>query len=79
MYLHLSQTCVLEKDEVIGVFDMDTATISPESRRFLRESERKGRLRSVAKDIPKSFVLTADTVYLASLAPVSIRGHLEEF
>ena len=78
MFLHLSQTCVLEKENVIGVFDMDTATISPESRRFLRESERKGRLRSVAKDLPKSFVLTSDLVYLASLSPISIRGHLEE-
>ncbi|MBO5778896.1 MAG: DUF370 domain-containing protein [Clostridia bacterium] len=78
MFLHLSQTCVLEKDEVIGVFDMDTATISSETRRFLRGSEQSGKLRSVAKDIPKSFVLTADTVYLAQPSPTSLRGHLEE-
>ena len=78
MFLHLSQDCVIDKEDVIGVFDMDPATISPESRRFLRESERKGCLLSVAKDLPKSFVLTSKTVYLASTAPVSIRGHLEE-
>ncbi|MBQ8288922.1 MAG: DUF370 domain-containing protein [Clostridia bacterium] len=78
MFLHLSQTCVLDKRDVIGVFDMDTATVSPDSRRFLRECERKKKLHSVAKDIPKSFVLTENVVYLASLAPGSIRGHLEE-
>ena len=78
MFLHLSQTCVLEKDEVIGVFDMDTATVSFETRRFLRSTEQSGHLRSVAKDIPKSFVLTADTVYLAQPSPTSLRGHLEE-
>ena len=78
MFLHLSQDCVLDKRDVIGVFDMDTATVSPETRRFLRESERSGRLRSVARDIPKSFVLTQDKVYLASLSPNSLRGHLEE-
>lgn len=78
MFLHLSPTCVLDKRDVIGVFDMDTATVSPDSRRFLRESEQKKKLRSVAKDIPKSFVLTENAVYLASLAPTSIRGHLEE-
>lgn len=78
MFLHLSPTCVLEKDEVIGVFDMDTATISSETRRFLRGSEQSGILRSVARDLPKSFVLTANTVYLAQPSPVSLRGHLEE-
>ncbi|MGM9648112.1 MAG: extracellular matrix regulator RemB [Eubacteriales bacterium] len=78
MFLHLSQACVLDKRDVIGVFDMDTATISPDSRKFLRESERKKRLHSVAKDIPKSFVLTENAVYLASPSPGSIRGHLEE-
>ena len=78
MFLHLSQTCALEKDAVIGVFDMDTATISPETRRFLRGSEQSGHLRSVARDLPKSFVLTKDTVYLAQPSPTSLRGHLEE-
>lgn len=78
MYLHLSQTCVLDKEEVIGVFDMDTATVSPETRRFLRNCEQSGHLRSVARDLPKSFVLTANTVYLAQPSPASLRGHLEE-
>lgn len=78
MFLHLSGSCVLEKTDVIGVFDMDTATMSPDTRHFLREMERTKRLRSVAKDIPKSFVLTEKATYLASLAPGSIRGHLEE-
>ena len=78
MFLHLSPTCVLDKNDVIGVFDMDTATMSPDSRHFLREMERTKQLHSVAKDIPKSFVLTENAVYLASAAPGSIRGHLEE-
>jgi hypothetical protein len=69
---------VVDKEDVIGVFDMDTSTISPETRRFLRGSEQAKRLRSVAKDIPKSFVLTENTVYLAQPSPTSLRGHLEE-
>ncbi len=77
-FLHLSPDCALDKRHVIGVFDMDTATVSPETRRFLRESERQGKLRSVARDLPKSFVLTDSRVFLASTAPQSLRGHLEE-
>ena len=44
MFLHLSGSCVLEKTDVIGVFDMDTATMSPDTRHFLREMERTKRL-----------------------------------
>ncbi len=76
MYLHLSPECALDKRDVIGVFDMDTATVSPDSRKFLRDAERQGKLRSVARDLPKSFVLTDDKVYLASTAPASLRTHL---
>jgi hypothetical protein len=78
MYLNIGNDMSVRDKHIIGVFDMDTATISSETRRFLRGSEQSGKLRSVAKDIPKSFVLTADTVYLAQPSPTSLRGHLEE-
>ena len=58
MFLHLSQTCVLDKRDVIGVFDMDTATVSPDSRRFLRECERKKKAPLGSKGYPK--ILRAD-------------------
>ena len=69
MFLHLSPSVSVEKDKVIGIFDMDNATASPDSRAFLRQREKEKRLITTARDIPKSFVVTDGRVYLAQNSP----------
>ena len=44
MYLHLGQDTVIKTDEVLGIFDLDTATISKYTREYLAQAEKKGRL-----------------------------------
>jgi len=76
MFLSLSSSVSVEKDSIIGIFDMDNATSAPASRAFLRSKEKKGELVTTARDIPKSFVLTDDKVYLVQYAPSSLENHL---
>lgn len=78
MFFYITPTHPLDKDKIIGIFDMDSATVSADTRKFLRLKEKTGALISTARDIPKSFVLTDSTVYLAQLAPSSLRTHAEE-
>lgn len=78
MFFYITPTHPINKDEIIGIFDMDSATVSADTRKFLRQSEKKAKLVSTAKDIPKSFVLTDSAVYLAQLSPSSLRTHAEE-
>lgn len=40
MYLHLGQDTVVRLDEIVGIFDMDTSTISKHSRQFLTDAEK---------------------------------------
>ena len=56
MYLYLGNGCYKKKDELIAIFDMDTATVSAISRRFLSAKEKKGVLSSDG-ELPKSFLL----------------------
>ena len=35
MYLHLGQDIVVKTEEVLGIFDLDTATISKNTRNYL--------------------------------------------
>lgn len=76
MFFYLTPTCPLNREEIIGIFDMDSATVSADTRKFLRQTEKKGKLTSTARDIPKSFVLTDSTVYLAQLSPSSMVKHI---
>ena len=43
MYLHLGQETVVRLREVVGIFDMENATISKYTREYLAQAEKKGR------------------------------------
>lgn len=77
-FLGISQETALDTDNIIGIFDMDTSTVSSDTRSFLRESQSKEKLVSRVRDIPKSFVVTFDKVYLSQLSSQTLCGRLEE-
>ena len=48
MYIHLGQDTVVKKESIIGIFDMDTSTVSGITRNFLNLAETgQGRKRIV--------------------------------
>ena len=57
MYLHLGQDVLIKKEHIIGIFDMDKATVSKRTRDFLAAKEKEFKLINVATDIPKSFIV----------------------
>ena len=77
-YLGISQNTSLDVKSIVGIFDMDTSTISPETRSFLRVSQANERLVSKVSDIPKSFVVTSEYVYLSQLSSQTLCGRLSE-
>ncbi len=73
MYLHLGNSVVIRKADLLGVFDLDNTSQSPRTRQFLAAAERAGSVINAAGDeIPKSFIVCADgtagqRVYLSQL------------
>lgn len=59
MYLYLGGNRLVRQAEVVGVFDLDTATVSRHTRDFLKKAERDGRVETVSYELPKAFVLCA--------------------
>ena len=59
MYLYLGGNRLVRQAEVVGVFDLDTATVSRHTRDFLTKAERDGRVETVSYELPKAFVLCA--------------------
>ncbi len=57
MYLHLGQETVVDAETIIGIYDMDTSTISKWSRDFLSKAEKEGRVINVSYELPKSFIV----------------------
>ena len=57
MYLHAGNGKNIREKNIIGIFDMDNATVSSVTRKFLTSEQKKNNICSVSSDIPKSFIL----------------------
>ena len=57
MYLHLGQDTVIKMEEIIGIFDLETSTISKITRKYLADAEKAGQVVNVSMEMPKTFVI----------------------
>ena len=75
MYLDIGGEKALRSKDVIGIFDMDTATQMPATKKYLIRAEKGGNMYPT-NDIPRAFILTDDGVYLSQVSPVSLKKRL---
>ncbi len=72
MYLHLGSDVVILKKNIVGIFDLDTATISKHTKNYLALAEKEGRVVTVSYELPKSFVVSMENgraaVYISQLS-----------
>lgn len=60
MYIHLGQEKVIKSNSVIGIFDIESTTVSKNTRIFLAKAEKKGEVVNVSYELPKSFTVCAE-------------------
>ncbi len=72
MHFFIGVEKIIRTKDVVGIFDLDTATISPVTRNYLTVAQKNGCVESVNYELPKSFVVTRtkekSTVYLSPLS-----------
>lgn len=67
MFLHLGEDTVITDENVIGIFDMDTSTVNKATRDYLNKAEKEKRIVYVNYDLPKSFVVTDDKIFVSPI------------
>ncbi len=85
MYLHLGQDTVIKMDDIIGIFDMETSTISKSTRNYLADAQKSNRVVNVSMEMPKSFVLCCvkggkPVVYITQISSATLlkrTGYIE--
>lgn len=82
-YLHLGEEVVVRTRDIVGIFDMETTTVSPLSRQFLADAQKGGRVIAVSYELPKSYVVCceadgSETVYISQIAAATLRRRMEE-
>lgn len=82
MFLHVGNNKNILIERVIGIFDMDNATLSSVTRRFLSSQEKAGLSQNAAEDeLPKSFLLYLDSdgsykICFSQLSSASLKGRI---
>ena len=82
MFLHIGNNRNILISSVVGIFDMDNATISKTTRGFLSFLQRDYLVEAASYDIPKSFVLYEEhgecKICFSPLSASALRGRLKE-
>ena len=74
MYIHIGQDTVVRSSELLGFFYIENTSVSNITREFLNDSKKK--VIYVSYDMPKSFVVTADRIYISSVSAATLRKRL---
>lgn len=76
MYIHLGQDTVVKKSDIIGIFDLDTATVSKRTRDYLAKAEKAGRVVNVSTELPKSFIVCTredgQIIYISQISTATL-------
>ncbi len=83
MYLHLGHETVIRKEDILGIFDIDTSTVSKITRDYLSIKEKEGSCITVSYELPGSFVVCSDkngkeTVYISQLSANTLLKRTED-
>lgn len=77
MYLHIGSDVILSEKDIIGVFDIENASVSKFTKEFLSASQKSGQVVSVTREMPKSIVVWERDgkrkIFLSQLAPATLR------
>lgn len=80
MFLHVGNNKNIRLSSVIGVFDMDNATLSSITRKYLTKKQREGLVIAAIEEIPKSFVLYKENgeykICFSQLSTSALKGRM---
>ena len=79
MYLHIGNGITIRKKRVIGIFDLDSATVSSITKKYINKNEKEGKIVYGDSDLPRTFILHEDEngesgSYKIKLSRISSQG-----
>ena len=84
MFIHAGQDFIINSRDILGVFDLDTATDAGGKQKitddFLRRAQAQGAVVDISAAMPKSFILTdfaGGTVYITQLSTAALKRRAE--
>ncbi len=57
MYLHIGNGITIRKKNIIGIFDLDSSTISAITKKYINKNQKAGNILYGDSDLPRAFIL----------------------
>lgn len=83
MFLHIGDDLVLREQDIIGIFDFETSTLSKHTKKYLQDKEKKHSTLAVSEQIPKAFVVVQKKeqkdpkVYFTLVSSITLKKRAE--
>lgn len=78
MYVHIGADFVLHKNDILGIFDLDSIYLSESVKTHLKNLEEDNRLINISDDIPKSVIFAffggEEVAYMSPLNSKTIQN-----
>ena len=75
MYLHIGNGKSVKRKDIIGIFDLDTATVSKITTDFINRRQKNGDVTYLDSDLPRAFILLSeDDTTKVRLSRISTSG-----
>ena len=83
MYLHLGKGTIVNTSDIIAIMDLESSSMSPNTREFLKVIEEEGFVRNVSEEIPKTYVVCEvdgqSVVYVTNISSKALAGRVENY
>lgn len=83
MYLHLGKGNIVNTSDIIAIMDLESSSLSANTREFLKVIEEEGFVRNVSEEIPKTFVICEvdgqSVVYVTNISSKALAGRVEKY
>jgi len=81
MFLHIGSGILCDDHSVIGIFDLDNLTFGSKGTEFIKKAEENRKIKNIGGtfDLPKSLILTDQTLYISPITSQTLarRSRLE--
>ena len=77
-YLHLGSDVTVHNDDIIGIFDIERTTVNKAVNEYLKAVQKSGGIYYVSLDLPKSFAVAAEKVYVTNVSTLTLKKRLQK-
>ena len=78
MYIHIGNGRSVRDKDIIGIFDLDTATVSQITKNFISKKQKSEEVEYTDDDLPRAFLIVEENgkykVKLSRISTVGLKG-----